>query len=130
MYNAINELGKKKLRAQAVLISFFQHYWDIDKRDIVCFFTDFHERCVFQKSLLPKVVGTSETMKFKHIIRVGNVSVYRIPAKVLTSRLNKVDRKAVSPNQYAFTHHCKILDANLTANYLINASTRISSLIN
>jgi len=89
------------------------------------FFTDFHTRGVFQKSLnaiflclLPKMAGVDDIIKFKPINLVG--SVYKILAEVLGSRLRKVVGKVISPNQRAFIFGRQILDASLIANECID----------
>ena len=93
MRNAINNLGKEKAPSpDGVNIAFFQHCWDVVKGDLLAFFSDFHARGVFHKSLnatflclIPKMAGADDITKFRPISLVG--SVYKILAKVLASRL-------------------------------------------
>lgn len=68
------------------------------------FLTDFHERCTFQKSLnatflslLPKVIGLDDILKFRPISLGGSVSVHKILAEFLASRLKKVAKKPSAP---------------------------------
>jgi len=75
---------------QYCLFPFFQHCWSILKWDIMSFFTEFHERGTFEKSLdatfissLPKVARADDITKFRPISLVG--SVCKILAKVLLS---------------------------------------------
>jgi len=50
--NAINDLGKEKASGlDGFNSAFFHHCWDVVERDMMGFFTDFHARGVFQKSL-------------------------------------------------------------------------------
>ena len=87
--NAINDLGKEKAPGpDGFNIAFFQHCWDAVKRDLMVFFSDFHARGVFHKSLnatflclIPKMPGADDITKFRPISLVG--SVYKILAKVL-----------------------------------------------
>jgi len=88
-------------------IAFFQHCWNIVKRDIMGVFADFHKNGIFEKSLnatffnlLPKVAGAEDIYNFRPISLVG--SVYKILAKVLTSRLRLVIGKVVGLYQHAF----------------------------
>ena len=63
--NAINNLGKEKASVpDGFNIAFFQHCWDTVKGNLMVFFSDFHARGVFHKSLnatflclIPKMVG-------------------------------------------------------------------------
>jgi len=96
VWKAINELGKDKAPGpDGFNIAFFQHCWNVVKKDIMGVFADFYKHGVFEKSLnanfitlLPKVAGAQDIYNFRPISLVG--SVYKILAKVLASRLRLV----------------------------------------
>ena len=84
-------------------------------RGIIWAFADFHKNGCFEKSLnatfitlLPKVAGAEDIYKFRPISLVG--SVYKILAKVLTSRLRSVIGKVGGPYQHAFVAGRQILE--------------------
>jgi len=119
---AINVLGKEKAPGpNGINIAFFKHCWDIVKGNVMGFFSDFHKRGTFEKSLdatfislFPKVAGAVDISKFRPISLVG--SVYKILAKVLASRMRMVFGKVIGPYQHAFIACHQILDVALIAN--------------
>ena len=52
VWKAINDLGKDKAPGpDGFNIPFFQHCWDVVKRDVMGLFADFHKKGIFEKSL-------------------------------------------------------------------------------
>ncbi|GJT68519.1 putative RNA-directed DNA polymerase [Tanacetum coccineum] len=72
--------------------------------------------------LIPKKGDPIEISDFRPISLIG--CVYKVLAKLLSSRLEKVIHKIIGPNQTAFIAGRQILDGVLIANEIINYASR------
>ena len=82
----------KALGPDGFTMAFFQKCWSVLEGDVMAFFKDFHNQCVFEKSLsatflcvIPKKSNAVNIRYFRPISLVG--SLYKLLAKVLAYRL-------------------------------------------
>lgn len=128
--DAVFELGKDKaLGPNNFPIAFFQHFWSEVKVEVMAFLQEFHLRGKLSMNLgasfialIPKMIGVDKIRDFRPISLIG--SVYKILAKVLASRLQKVLPLIISQNQGAFVHGPQILDGVLITNECIHSKHR------
>lgn len=121
--------GDKAPGPDGFSLAFFQHCWEVIKKDVTEVFHFFHAHMRFEKSfnasfitLIPKKMGASDLKDFRPISLIG--SVYKIIAKVLAQRLRKVVGKIISESQHAFVRNRQILDASFIANEIVDARLR------
>lgn len=69
--------------------------------------------------LVPKKTGANRIKDFRLISLLG--SMYKILAKVLAARIQKILPSVISPSQGAFVHGRKVLDGVLQANECIHS---------
>lgn len=100
--SAVNECdGKKAPGPDGFTLFYFQKFWKLMKGDVVQFMKDFHRNGCLVKginssfiTLMPKKDNSVELADFRPISLVG--SMYKILAKVLTSRLKAVLPEIIS----------------------------------
>jgi hypothetical protein len=99
--------GDKAPGPDGFSMAFFQQCWGVLKKDIMAFFSEFHNSRQFERSLnatfislIPKKADVVEVKDFRPISLVGGV--YKIISKVLTNRLKLVLGKIISSSQNAF----------------------------
>lgn len=102
-------------------MAFFQHAWEIIKKEVIDAMNHFHHNCHMVKSinasfiaLIPKKKGATELKDYRPISLIS--SVYKIASKLLAERLKTVIGKLVSGSQNAFVKGRQITDAALIAN--------------
>lgn len=104
--------------------------------DVMAFMKEFHEKGKFSKHigasfivLIAKKAGAENIRDFRPISLIG--AIYKVLAKVLASRLQKVLPSLISAAKGAFVHGRQILDGVLIANECIHSrfKTRRPSLI-
>ena len=86
---------------------FYQHFWDVVKRDLIQMFHELHssEIPIFSLNfgvitLLPKTQDASRIQQYEPICLL-NVS-FKIFTKIVTIRVNSVADHLISPTQTAF----------------------------
>ncbi|RVW27519.1 hypothetical protein CK203_092006 [Vitis vinifera] len=112
IHSALMEMnGDKASGPDGFTMAFWQSCWALVKEEVLDLFKGFYEQSAFIKSinntflvLLPKKGGG------------GGGGLYKLLAKVLVNRLEKVIGKVVSIDQNAFVMGRQILDASLIAN--------------
>ena len=104
-----NLASDKALGPDGFPISFFQKHWDLLKAEIMAFMIEFYMRGRLSRSigasfiaLIPKRAGADCIKDFRPISLL--VSIYKILAKVLASRLQKILPSIISHSQGAFVH--------------------------
>lgn len=73
-------------------------------------------------ALIPQTLSPNSMGDFRPISLIG--SAYKLIAKVLASRLQKVMPHILSTNQFSFTHGRQIADCIFTANEVIDSMRR------
>ena len=113
--------GDKAPGPDGFTMGFFQKCWRVVEVDVMSVFEEFHEYCVFEKSLnatflalIPKKRNASHIRDFRPISLIG--CIYKLLAKVLTNRLKTVLENIISETQNAFIGGRQILDSVLVAN--------------
>lgn len=112
---AVFELrGDKALDPNGFPIAFFQFFWETIKQDVMQFMREFHKRGKLSKhigasfiTLIAKKVGAESIKDFRPISLIG--SIYKVLAKVLATRLQKVLPTLFSDAQGAFVHGGQML---------------------
>ena len=102
VFGALSYLnGDKAPSPNGFSMAFWQFNWSFLKEEVMGFFKDFHDRCIFIKNinasffvLIPKKGGAEDLKDFKPISLVG--SLYKLLAKVLANKLKNVMGKIVS----------------------------------
>ena len=99
--------GDKAPGPDGFTMAFYQKYWSVLEGDVLTFFKDFHNQCVFEKflnatflCLIPKKNNAVNIKNFHPISLVGNL--YKLLAKVLAHRLRGVLDKLISDSQNSF----------------------------
>ncbi|XP_058757847.1 uncharacterized protein LOC131631081 [Vicia villosa] len=121
--------GNKSPGPDGFTLAFFQLCWETIKGDIVRFVKDFFHKARLTKgctssflALIPKVKNPQSLSEFRPIFLVGYL--YKIPAKLLASRLRRVIGKLVSSNQTAFVPGRNIADGVLFVNEVLDLAKR------
>lgn len=117
--------GNKAPRPDGFNLAYFQKNWKLMRVDLLKSFKEFHRhgRLVTGLnssfiSLIPKVENPVGLGDYRPISLVG--SVYKVLAKVLSSRLKGVLPHIISDTQSAFTGGRNILDGVLIANEVVD----------
>ena len=110
-------------------MAFFQRFWSLLKEDILVFMEEFHERGKLSKgmgasfiTLIPEKGGETSMRDFRPISLIG--SIYKILAKVLAGRLQKVGPCIISKEQGTFVSGRRILDGILVANECVHSRNK------
>lgn len=113
-------------------VFFFQRFWLDLKDEIMDFVKELHERgklsknlCATFIALIPKVDEAVQLRDFRPISLIG--SIYKILAKVLSYRCQKVLPSIISSSQGTFVKGRQILDGVLIANERIHSRHRNKS---
>lgn len=124
-----NSEGVKSPGPDGFGMEFYRSCWDIIKADLLRVFSDFHANGKLVKGcntsyivLIPKKEGVSLLNHFRPISLI--CSLYKILAKVLANRLQKVVGKVISNTQAAFIKDRFILDGVVVLNETIEDARR------
>lgn len=110
-------------------IAFFQRFLDTLKDDVMALMRDFYISGQLSKgigsyfiALIPKKTGADCIKEFRPISLIG--SIYKILAKVVPGRLQKLMPTIISSSQGAFVQGRKNLDGIVIANACIHSRAR------
>ncbi|KAL4351250.1 hypothetical protein GQ457_06G036320 [Hibiscus cannabinus] len=110
-------------------MNFLKRFWLDLKEEICQFFSDFYHGKLsvrpFNHSfivLIPKTDNLASLEDYRPISLVG--SVYKLLAKVLAARLNRVSNDVIGESQFAFCPGKQITDCSLIANEIIDYTKR------
>ena len=124
----IRDISLQKYGVMAWLIPFFfyQHFWDLVKKDLMDMFSDFHKGefdihmlNFAMLTLVSKKADASSMKKFRPITLL-NCS-FKIFNKVLTIRLSKILHRLVASNQSTFLKGRYILESVVTAHEVLHS---------
>ena len=109
-------------------MAFFQHLWGTLKADVIVFMNEFHSRGRLSKGMgasfiafIPKK-GEIGIKDYRPIRLIG--SVYKILAKVLAGRLQKVLTSIISMEQGAFVKGRQVLNGVLVVNKCMHSTIK------
>lgn len=115
---------------------FFKRFWETMKDEVMSLFNHFHDTSLLSDSiktsftvLIPKVPGSSSLNNFQPNALIHGI--YKIIAKLLSTRLQSVIPNLISGNQFAFVKGRSIHESSFLASEVINSihSSRRSCLI-
>ncbi|KAK2406714.1 hypothetical protein QL285_042414 [Trifolium repens] len=129
-FDAVKESdGSKSPGPDGYNYAFLKNSWDLIKGEIRIMFDQFHGIGILPKCLLsyfvtliPKVNSLFGLSDFRPISLLG--CLYKLIAKVLTSRLSKVMNTLIAPNQSAFIKGRNRVDGVLVSNELVDLAKR------
>ncbi|WJX93090.1 hypothetical protein P8452_74658 [Trifolium repens] len=117
--------GNKSPGPDGFNFAFVKKFWDLLKGDVRTMFDQFHGNSCLPKSflsyfvtLIPKVCSPNSISDFRPISLLG--CLYKIIAKVLTSRLARVMDSVISPTQSAFIKGRNLVDGVLVVNEVVD----------
>jgi len=120
----------KSLGPDGTNFGFIKDFWSELSGDIMRFVGDFHRNDKLTKginstfiALIPKVESPQKLNDFRPISLVG--SLYKILAKLLANKFQKVVGKVVSETQTAFVQGRQIMDGLLIANEAIDEAKKL-----
>ena len=106
-------------------IEFYQHCWDIVKKDIMLIFRHFHNGTLDVQrlnygviTLLPKVSGSERIQQFRPICLLR--CPYKLITKSMDRRVEKYADKLISLSQNVFVKGRNIMDGIMTLHELLN----------
>lgn len=119
----------KFLGPDGIKFNFIKNCWSMLKEDVHNFLTKFYWKDQLPKGILasllalvPKLDNPQALGDYRPIFMVS--SLYKILAKVLIVRLNRVLKNVISPCQSTFIPRKHILDVFLVVNELIDLDRR------
>jgi exonuclease III len=117
--------GNKSPGPDGFNFAFVKKFWDLLKGDVRTMFDQFHGNSCLPKSflsyfvtLIPKVCSPNSISDFRPISLLG--CLYKIIAKVLTSRLARVMDTVISSTQSAFIKGRNLVDGVLVVNEVVD----------
>ncbi|KAK2383073.1 hypothetical protein QL285_070563 [Trifolium repens] len=117
--------GNKSPGPDGFNFAFVKKFWDLLKGDVRTMFDQFHGNASLPKSflsyfvtLIPKVCSPNSISDFRPISLLG--CLYKIIAKVLTSRLARVMDTVISSTQSAFIKGRNLVDGVLVVNEVVD----------
>lgn len=130
IWEAIQECdGNRAPGPDGFNITFFKEFWNIIKAEIIQVFCDFHVHGKLVRglnatfiALIPKSDHPASASDYRPISLIG--SVYKLIAKVLAGRLQKVMPYLLTETQFAFTKGRQIADCIMIENEVVDAMNK------
>lgn len=130
VWEAIQTCGKSKVpRLDGFNMKFIKSYWRLLKSDIMDVFDKFFSAGEFDKRidksffvLIPKIKSPTNFNEFIPIFLVG--CLYKIMAKVMVRKLQRVIGVVIGDCQFSFIKGRQILDCALVSNEIVNSVRR------
>jgi hypothetical protein len=121
--------GNKSPGPDGFNFAFLKKFWDMIKGDVRMMFDQFHGNACLPKSLLsyfvaliPKVNSPFSLTDFRPISLLG--CLYKLIAKVLAKRLDKVMDPIIASNQSAFLKGRNLVDGVVVVNEVVEAAKK------